>query len=411
MNNISNRLKYLRKNAKLTQAGLADELFISRSHITNLEKSKSNITSDIIDLYSGYFNVPKIYFQQIKFNQELQHQLEKIYDALLMNNSDNLVNDFFKERIYEINTEQEISYLLLYIVYLNRKNKYDQATAIENKFLYEIFKEVEEENLIKTFIPYKIFKMDKLRNEFKKEACIKLIDSFIDSEFEIRHYIRWNNIKAQFLYQLGKNIESYSLINEMVKQAEKIDDSWLIITSKITLSSILSKLKSYRERLDILKSININKYENDSKVQALVYQHFGSAYKGLNKLTEAVKNFEMSNKLANNLPSNKQTLVFLITTNIQLEKFIDAKKWLKTYKNYVLNKREQMVAKSLTIEIDSSFEGYKIKNNDIKQLINYFEHKNEVDDLKYIYKYLAKYYYKIKNYKVAADYMLAKEKL
>ena len=59
---IGNKIKKLRKDAKLTQNQLAEELSIHPKHLSNIENGRKSITIALLDKLCNFFDEPHFFF-------------------------------------------------------------------------------------------------------------------------------------------------------------------------------------------------------------------------------------------------------------------------------------------------------------------------------------------------------------
>ena len=57
MKTIGERIKKVRKKKGMTQSEFADKLCLSRTHITNIENGKDNVSGSVIRLISILFDI------------------------------------------------------------------------------------------------------------------------------------------------------------------------------------------------------------------------------------------------------------------------------------------------------------------------------------------------------------------
>jgi len=61
METVGNRIKFLRKQANLTQQQMADELKIDRSNFSKYELGKLEVNNEMLIMLSKYFDVSTDY--------------------------------------------------------------------------------------------------------------------------------------------------------------------------------------------------------------------------------------------------------------------------------------------------------------------------------------------------------------
>ena len=64
METLGQKLKYLRKEAGLTQTELAEIFFVDKSTIAKYETDKIDVGFKMIKKYANYFNVSLAYFDE-----------------------------------------------------------------------------------------------------------------------------------------------------------------------------------------------------------------------------------------------------------------------------------------------------------------------------------------------------------
>jgi len=411
--NIGKRVTFLRKiNNQKTQLQLSKEIYLSQTHIANLETGRYPFSKELIQNLSMIFDVPQCYFEPKEKNCKFDESLENSFEMLLSPNTSESFTELFSIETYDFEINQEVAFRLLQTVYYYKNNRFDNC----NNNLSFISTFIDDETSIKnnpTILKYYLLYAYHLNfHKNNLEQCYqycKLLFEVVENE-HLRGRILI--LMVQTLYRNKLINEALISINEAIKFIEKFDEGLLLSGAYVTLSSVLIHFKNYDEALRILTKIeDINKKYCDEDIFSILLQHRGVIFKRRKEYLKAIENYEKAYHVAKNTHNQGRILISLIICFLKVKNVNNATKYLEILRNKQLRVHEKMVLLSLECELHLYNNNLDEYTDQFKTVLNYFEKNNYTTDLIYIYSYLATYYSEKKMYKQATQYFIKKEKL
>ena len=314
---ITSRITFLRKEMNLSQEELSNKIYLSRTHIGNLETGRHSLTDSTIEKFCEVFNVPEIYFKSVERNDEFDLLLKKAFEDLLYNKTEKLY-ELFEKKIYHLEINQEVAFKLLQAVYYFKKNDFEKANKISENFISVFVKNV---NLIKDEIVllkyYYLFcyEINFIENRLKDcyHYC-KMISEITDDNYQKGRILV---IQSQILFRNDFLNEALKSINETIDFIESFDKGFLLASANVALSSLLISFKFYDEALVTLKKLeNINKRIENEDISSALLQHRGIIFERRKEYLKAIENYEKAYHIAKNHHNQIEFLISLIICHL-----------------------------------------------------------------------------------------------
>ena len=393
MFDIRKRIVYLRRKNELSQHELADFLNISRSVLAKVETGLRKLDEELIDNLSKIFRVPKDYLTQ-SASAKKQPLLEKIFDDFLIGNTESMFQAF-SENHCVVDLEDEIAFKLLETAFHNSFGDYETADKLNKDFL-ELFLPTFSsfqipDNLLKY---YHIFLHEQYRraHQFRKcqDQCRELLD-IVTSNWQKGCLHLWLSIRFYESKDLGKAYLEYL---KTEKYLINIANPFLISQLLMLKSAVYSDLKLYQEaeqaQNDLLK---IATEQGLSDYIAVAYQHKGHHQQHLGNFHAARIQYEHAFLNVENLTRKSELYLSLVRISIRLLDYDKGITYMHHARKEILSRHHQMILLSYEAEILLYKGEFKKQKPLLKTILAYFRDQESNNDLKYIYTYLANFYY------------------
>jgi len=390
---LGRRVAFLRRRKGISQEVLSQAIYLSVSHLSNIEKGRYSLNIDNATEIAKYFNVPIEFLTKNIPNKNFDLQLEQIYEQISRGELDNL-SEFFEDKVFAISLRQELLFNLLRAAYYSAIGKYHKAKLISEIYDFMLFEDINFENedlLIRKHYYLYRYEVSYFAKEWDKcwEYCKLLFE--LDELRNLRGVFSFK--LSQLLLKKGEYGKGLLQVHQTLELLEKIEDTKLLSKTIIVQSGIYIHLGLYNEVFELFDRMSeISEDKLVPEYKMIEYQHRGFICKQSNQYEEAANWYNKSLQLA-----EKPKYVFAILTNlIQSEmknlNFVLAKQYIQEARIQILSVHEEMVLDSFIAEI-ALYEGdKKMHNKFLKKVLIYFEEKNLTKDLAYIYTYLASYY-------------------
>jgi len=407
---IAKRIIYLRKEIKLSQAALAKKIYLSQSQVARLENGKSPLAESIIENLAKTFHVPEHYFHICSKSTENDAVLENAFVRLLYNDI-KTVQQLFEQKPFDYEISQEVKFRLLQVIYFYKKNEFDKGQCISDNYIPLFIKTEDDAKECSTLLKFYYLYMVELNfKENKLDICHQYYQLLLNIVTDKYHQARLHLLMAQASVRNAMLSRSLTEINHTISLLESLDSDFLLSSAYLTKSAIFIRLALYDEALRILeKSEAFNKKINNIDIQASIFQNRASIYTKQKKYEKAMKSYVEAYELVTNSHNQSILLISLIICNNKLKNSSNALKWIKILKAKNLREHERMILRSLECEMKLNEQVFD--TSQINVVLNYFEEHNSYVDLKYIYSYLADYYFKQNIHKKAAVYYDKRERL
>lgn len=410
---LGRRIAYARKKNKLTQTDFAKKIHVSSSHLGNIETGKYQASNEIILLMSQNMDVPISYFLNWdKVNEVTGEVIELLFQSILNNDLEE-AKQLLKSLKHPIECiQQEITKNMLQAVYYIKKGKINKALEIEEEYL-SVFLPIsnidEESPEFQLYYYYYLMQNSFIKEEYEKSYTFgqKMLDFWKSDTPEIVHlYINLSNISMQLeLYH-----ESLNHIKGALDYLEVFKNDKLYFIAYIQLSAIYIATKQYDKALTIVDKLNqLTNQDNSLEIKSIAFQHIGTIYLKHELFQQAISYFEKSQKLGAHLPI--ETIHSMITCYIKLGNYLKAKECLEVGENYMTTECNYMIILAQKAELFLLEGNEKMSWKIQRKTIQYFIKNKHFDHLSYIYKFLAKHYFKEKRYKESATYFMELERL
>ena len=410
---LGRRIAYARKKNKLTQTDFAKKIHVSSSHLGNIETGKYQASNEIILLMSQSMDVPISYFLNWdKVNEVTGEIIELLFDAILNNDLEE-AKQLLKSLKHPIECiQQEITINMLKAVYHIKRGRINKALEIEEEYL-SLFLPItnidEYPSEFQLYYYYFLMQINFVKEEFEESYLSgkKILNIRTGKDYEfVQLLINLSNISMRLaLYE-----ESLSYVNKAINIVEKQNNNKLSFIAHIQLSALLINNKQYDRALNIVDRLREFAEQNESEViKSIAYQHIGTIYFNHEQYNKAISYFEKSEKLTGQLPI--EIVQSIITCYLKLAEYEKAKAYIELGEKYSTTEYNKMIILAQKAEIYLLEGNEKMHWKIQKKTIQYFIQNDYLENIRYIYKYLGKYYYRQKRYKESATYFMEMERV
>jgi len=312
---------------------------------------------------------------------------------------------------YELEISQEVAFRLLQTVYYYKSNQLEKGDRLSENFIPVFIENVEKIKDNTTFLKY--YYSYNYELNFKNNAleecynyCKLLSEMLTDNHQKGRCLI----LMCQTLYRRKHVNEAWNSINKAIEFIETFDEGVLLSGAYVTLSSVLVFFKLYDEALKVLQKIeDISKVNGNTNITATLFQHRGTIFLRKKDYQKAIENFEMAYSKVKYPQIKSSILISLISCHLKTKNILEATRYLDIMRDHELRDHEKKIVESFECQIGLYSD--ELEKSELRRVLKYFESNNYLTDLKYIYSYLADYYWEQKSYKESAKYYRKKEQL
>jgi len=411
MFHIGKRITYLRNQHNLSQQILADFTFNSRGKISKIEVGSSELTLDLAQDLSNVFNVPKEYFISSRYKDEVANLSDRLFGLIIMDKESDL--PMLLEKIYDLPLEQELELELLRAAWWIKKGEIETIRPIIENFL-ALF--VDESNLEQFSQRQKIFFYMYAYERFYDENNLK---EAYRCCIELLNLVESKTYRGSLLMKISKlshNSHNYGQafleIEKALEALIEVNEPYHLARSYLIRSATCINLKLYDEaNLSLNKLFSLATEHDIRDFIALTYQHRGYILTQSNKFSQAALHYKKALEYVEKKEALGQILNSLIKAEIKCQNYAMAKERIKEARKIFIREYEQIILTSYEAEI-YLYEG-KLKEHKyrLKKSISYFEKNKHLNDMEYVYGYLAVYHAEKGHYKEASNYFLKREGL
>ncbi|MBD3107705.1 helix-turn-helix transcriptional regulator [Bacillus sp. AGMB 02131] len=409
---LGRRIAYARKKNKLTQTDFAKKIHVSSSHLGNIETGKYQASNDIILLMSQSMDVPISYFLNWdKVNEVTGEIIEMLFQAILNNDLEE-AKQLLKSLKHPIECiQQEISFNMLRAVYHIKKGRINKALEIEEEYLslFLPISNIEEyPSEFQLYYYYFLMQINFVKEEYERSYSYgnEILNICSDDFVLINILINLSNISMRLsLYE-----ESLTYINKAICKVDERDYSNLTFVAYIQLSALLINSKQYDKALNIVDRLRKLAEQNESEqVKSIAYQHIGTIYFNHEQYEKSLYYFKESEK--NNIQLPIEIIQTIITCYLKLNHYEKASYYIEKGESYITTEYNKMIILAQKAELYLLEGNEKMHWKIQKKTIHFFIKNNYLENLRYIYTYLGKYYYVQKRYKESATYFMEMERI
>jgi tetratricopeptide (TPR) repeat protein len=409
---IQKRIAYLRKYHNKSQGWLGDKIWLTQSHVAKIENGHHELTDSTASLTAEVFQLPQSYFTITGRDSNLDEKLEGIFEKILQNDTEGL-EVFFFFFIYNANLRQELGWMLLKVSYLFQIREYQEAERLIcsylDTFLNDGIKGSEATNLRKYYYLY-LYEANLKENRLTE--CQRLLNLLLKETKTGKQKAKLLIMKAQVSFRNSKYGKALKYADEAVSLAKYLEADKLLSHSLVIKSALFIHLKLYDESLEVLESLKeVLRNSDFEHFRAAAHQHKGLILSQRKMFPESYLNYEKAYELSKTPEGTMTILVSMIICKIKLEDYQKAIELIDVGIGLEQTEYDKMILLSLECEIDLYTDYIRSHKRKLKKILEYFIGKNHLDDLNYIYAYLADYYLKNQQYKEAAKYFGLKEKI
>lgn len=406
---IGKRLRYIRVKNNLSQEKLARGI-ISISHLSNLESGRYSASEETIRFLAKKLKVKESYLLDcFTPDKNLEDQLSKLFITILTDVSNTpKILEPIREPINCI--YQEWTYYYLTCSYYYKVNELDKAKDLEEKTLTYFISESDDiaeypQILKQAYYYYKGISAYRHNHLETSYYSFNMLLESVRHSTNICADMHFN--LALISYQLADYFKAKKNADEAIKLYVNNGDLENLAIVHNLLGTIYCETFMYNESLQELeKAMNYSKILRLNSHEARVFHNKGLVYKGMDNLSEALKQFMKSYKIKVKIKSESilVTLIEIIKCHIGLKQYSEAKQLAKTSSQYLKIERDYHLLTSLKGSIDL-YEGNEVGFIKKKtEALNYFIDKNHIKNAKGIAKELGDYYFNTNKYKNAAIY-------
>ena len=407
------KLAILRQNLKLSQNQLANHLHISRSYLSNLETTNNLLSESMVLTLSNFFNISPKFFENSREDPYISQYFTLFSNKLFKNDLEDL-NDLIKileAPIYNLN--QEFNVNLLLASYYFKIHDYPKALAMRDKFLNYLFEDLDIDKLSndsKKFYYFYLIEMNVYLSQFNEgfEASQQLNKLLTDKTEVIA--LRLTQVYLQ--YKDNHFETAFLSIQELMTSLKTMENDSLLAEGYTYLSTICISFKLYNYAIESLEELELCANRNNFiERKAMSYQQRGYIYSKLKDYSNALIYHKKALELMENSHRKIPLIISIITNNICLKNYNEAKLYLACANDYPLSQYEKMILLAYKGEL-ALYEGnIKFHKKYYEESLAYFLKHKYIHNLSYVFGYLANYYYQKNKYKKAAEFYKRKENL
>jgi len=409
---IGKRIVSLREASNLSQRLLSEFLEKSRGYVTQLETGNTKLTVETEVQLAKIFNISKEYFQVHEHSLQLETILEMFFTDLLLGNLEKIPK-LLKKPYPSISVEQEVALKLLGATYYYKKRKPEKSLQLQTHFLNLFF----EKQKLDTFPPYiqkyyHLFSYEKKFYEKNLLTCLAHLQ-------KLNPFLTTNLEKGALLLKTGNisyHLQNYGDARRDIEKAMAIlvhyEIPHLLGNGYMLNAALYSQLKLFDEAKEELNKLALLA-ENPTLTEfaSIASQHKGFIYSQKKQFSKALEEYKKAFDLAEKENVKIKILISLIHTQIELQDLNDAKKLIANAREIAIQEFDLMILFSYECQIHL-YEGRKKEHTQLlKKVLIYFESNHFIEDLYYIYGYLANYYGQKKSFSEAVKYYQKREAL
>jgi len=410
---MSNRIKYLRERAGLSQERLAKKIHLSRQTIGFIEANKEKVSKENVELIANYFEVPLDYlYPKGSGDKYLSELLKEIVQSLLNNDLEKALQQSKKIEESIINPTQELSASLVLGALFYKERNLEAVKKVErflSMFLDESKINEQSKEIQKHYYLYSFYKYGFEGNLQKCLEIGEILLTFSDDEV----YRSQINLELVSIYlDLGTYDVALRLINEIIEIIKKYNNALLLSQAYIKLSRTYGKIQSYDKCLETLLLLeNLTENHNLVSNKMVIAQHRGYIYSQKRDWEKSLCYYEEAFDYPKSPEREVAILNSLLYASLKSEDKSKAEKYLKLAQNHSLTPKEAAIFLSYKGELHLLNGETNLYIKCQEKAISYFKANNYISNLEYIYTLLAKYYHKIGQYKQASYYFYEREML
>jgi len=413
LSELQKRFWFIRVQHGFSKSKLAEALGISLSYVKNLEKGTSQPQEHVFSSLEERFDLKREIFSDGFSNEEASQLMSQVSKALLDNKMDNLDNLISKLKRAPLQIEQQFHAQLLLATYYYKMARYEEALEVEesfvNVFIQNFLSKELPLELRKDYYLYLIQKADYLGHYAQGEGLCQELLLLLESERQIVVL----KLKNFYFYLKQEKIEeAYELRSELKDKQLLHADNYLLSFFYFYIVGIQVQSKFYNSALKTLKKIEeIATLLNNQEHLAIVYQNRGSIQYELKNYREAYNNHQKALSILPEKSPKGPLFRSLIVNAIKLNKLKEAKIYIKRVQTITTTLEEEMMIKYLKAEVSLYESEFLLFEELIKDAIAYYTSRSDKGKLYYIYTFMATYYNREKNHKLASHYFMKREEL
>jgi len=410
---MEKRIIYLRKKSGKSQSEIAKSIYLSNSHLSNIEAGRYELTTGVIQLLAKRFEVSTDYFKLTPNSPELAKNLEVTFSKILLDDDRDISLSLFENLPDAISFEQELAWKILEVIFYYKQHEFEKAKAIKKNYLSVFLEEIEIEQLPRYLQKYyTLYKFESHYKQSEFSKCYEFLEGLSKLLAHQNHQVKVTLMQTELFISLEQYGKAFVHIGTAIDLLKDTEDYPLLAKSLILKSVINLKLGLYDEVHLIIQELEafITKH-NLTEFRGFIFQHKGFVYEKSHQFYEALSNYEQAYYLAEKAELVIECLISIISCHIKLKNLEKARHYLDATSTMTLSKTNEMILLSLESELFLYQEKIKEHRSSLKKVFKYFKSIQVYEDLAYIYDYLANYYLEKKSYKNAAFYYHKKEML
>ncbi|MDG5786722.1 helix-turn-helix domain-containing protein [Evansella sp. AB-P1] len=374
---VGRRICSIRQERGLSQESVAKSI-LSRSHYSNMETGRFNISTDILELLSQKLEVPITYLTNYKNeNIDLNLKLEQLESALEdkeYKKVEQLILHIENEYEYIENIIQEFKYFLLKASYYIITNNIKLATSIiEKKINPYVQNEEDIPNDLLFYYYYTFAHWHQKRESFSKSR-----------EYYYSAIAHCQTIKerAKIFYNTAiveRDLHSYRNSINFAKralEAYKIENMWYQVSKTYALLGLVYLETGLLEEAEdtLTRGLNITTRNQYSDLEEYFYENLGLVFDNQSKKELSIEYFKKSIEIKKRLKSQYivHSYINLIETYMEIDKIKEAKEFLKEVKQLDKDRSEKYLVMETEAKIallSNSKEKYESLT---KKVIDYY---------------------------------------
>jgi len=414
MGALEKRLLLLRKQRGLTQLEMGNLLNMSKQKVGHLETGTRKPTREDIVAFEEEFNLSSQFFEEIEIDTGISIYLEQMLNHFLnkdIQKLEELPSFLSRKPIYHV--RQEFQAKLLWAIHSYRTRVYDVALDLEATFLNVYL----ESHAFKDYSQferqlYHLYHIEKFNYlgeyRFGEKSCSELKVLLRDE----RHLIVSELKEIFFQINQDEFAEAFENLLLLKDKIEQLNDENLLSDFLFYQALCLSHLKLYVKAFNILTELEVmSQRSGDIKRLAIVYQNKGMLYNRRGVYELGLFFQQKAYDLLSESPQKGRLIRTLIYTAIALKRIELAKFYIKEAEKYILEEDDRISILGYKSEI-ALYEGdLSTHESYLDRALVYFQQNNDIKSLRYIYRYLARYYAEQRKYKQSSEYFMKMEEL
>ncbi|PYZ92323.1 hypothetical protein CR194_15940 [Salipaludibacillus keqinensis] len=414
---IGKRIKYLRKEKKLSQLDVCEGI-VSSSHFSNIESGRYEASKDILFLLAERLQVPNDYLVLSQSDSEEINRYLDMYEQAFrtgIKESDQFIKKYQQRLTYIPSITQELSYLIIYCSHYLRKG---DLSKVEKPY-DQISLYLAEYNLksLSQEVRYKYHYVSALYDFFKRDYS----SSYHHFQLALDNVYRQED-QAVCLFNIGLvffKIKDYYRSLSYVKEAKElyIDLKHLnsTVNAYILIGNIHIELQDYPTAKTMLtKGYDLALKEEFIEEQTKILNNLGTLEQKKGNYDQSIEHFSKSldKKWAHydkedlyDLNSLYSSYFGLLTAHLLNQHFDTLRQLIKQADKYCIDEIQRFKVQVIEAQMEYELGNDQVYETKMEEAIDYFYQHSLWDQLENIGNHFSDYLSSKRKYKKANEYL------